>query len=286
MNDMMLGAKSAAVDKKGLRVMAIGAHPDDTDNFAGGIAIKYARAGARVKFVSACNGDKGHHMMSCAELAACRKGEAARAAKVFGIEEYVVMDTPDCRIEPGLEQREKFTRLIRAFAPHLIFTHRSCDYHADHRATAQIVQDVAYLLGVPHWCADVPIPDVKPAIFFMTDDFTSPRPLRADAIVPVDDVMDQVLDAMREHVSQFFEWLPFDMRLDPKEVPDPADVEASRAFIDRYWCPMKRSDAQRFAAQLRDFVPDGPLPANVEAFEMSEYGRRLTKDEIRCLCAF
>ena len=46
------------VEKSDLRVMVIGAHPDDADNLAGGTAVKFARAGARVRFVSVCNGDK------------------------------------------------------------------------------------------------------------------------------------------------------------------------------------------------------------------------------------
>ena len=268
------------VEKSDLRVMVIGAHPDDADNLAGGTAVKFARAGARVRFVSVCNGDKGHHEMPCQELAERRRIEATRAAAVLGIERYEVMDTPDCCIVPDIAQRERFTRLIREFAPHLIFTHRLCDYHADHRATSQIVQDVAYLLGVPHWCPDTPIPDVKPAIFFLSDDFTSPRPFRADAIVPIDDVMDRLLDAMREHVSQFFEWLPFDMRMPLEDIPSRSDAKASREFVDKWWCQMKRNDARRFADKLREFVPDGPMPTNVEAFEMSEYGRTLSHGEI------
>ena len=280
MNDMMKSLRDSKVEKSDLRVMVIGAHPDDADNLAGGTAIKFARAGARVRFVSACNGDKGHHEMSCPALAERRKAEAVRAATVFGIEHYEVMDTPDCFIVPDIVQRERFTRLIREFAPHLIFTHRLCDYHADHRAASQIVQDVAYLLGVPRWCPDTPMPDEKPAIFFLSDDFTSPRPFRADAIVPIDDVMDQMLDALREHVSQFFEWLPFDMRMRPEDVPSFSDVKASREFVDKWWCQMKRNDAQRFADKVREFVPDGPMPKNVEAFEMSEYGRTLSHDDI------
>ena len=286
MNDMMKSFQDTKVEKSDLRVMVIGAHPDDADNLAGGTAIKFAREGARVRFVSACNGDKGHHEMVCRDLAERRKAEAARAAAVFGIERYDVMDAPDCTIEPDIVQRDKFTRLIREFAPHLIFTHRLCDYHADHRATSQIVQDVAYMLGVPRWCADVPIPDVKPAIFFLSDDFTSPRPFRADAIVPIDDVMDQMLDAMREHVSQFFEWLPFDMRMPPEDVPSPSDITASCNFVDKWWCQKKRNDACRFADQLREFVPEGPMPKNVEAFEMSEYGRTLSHAEIVQLFSF
>ena len=47
-------------DKK-LRIMMIGAHPDDCDLTCGGIAIKYSKLGHKVKFVSVTNGDAGHH---------------------------------------------------------------------------------------------------------------------------------------------------------------------------------------------------------------------------------
>ena len=48
MNDMMKSLRDTKVEKSDLRVMVIGAHPDDADNLAGGTAIKFARAGARV----------------------------------------------------------------------------------------------------------------------------------------------------------------------------------------------------------------------------------------------
>ena len=76
------------------------------------------------------------------------------------------------------------------------------------------------------------------------------------------------------------------MQMPPDNVPDRADAAASRAFIDRWWCQMKRNDALRFSDKLREFVPDGAMPRNVEAFEMSEYGRTLSHDEIVRLFSF
>ena len=43
-----------------VRVIAFGAHPDDCDLGAGGLAAKYAALGNKVKFVSLTNGDAGH----------------------------------------------------------------------------------------------------------------------------------------------------------------------------------------------------------------------------------
>lgn len=52
-----------------LRILAIGAHPDDCDEQFGGTAAKLAKAGHRVKFLSVTNGDAGHHEMGGAALA-------------------------------------------------------------------------------------------------------------------------------------------------------------------------------------------------------------------------
>lgn len=51
-----------------MNAVIIGAHPDDAEFFAGGTAIKWARLGHRVLFVSMTNGDIGHYAMSGGEL--------------------------------------------------------------------------------------------------------------------------------------------------------------------------------------------------------------------------
>jgi len=193
-----------------LRVMVIGAHPDDPDITGGGLALKFVRAGARVRLVAMCNGDKGHMSMAPEALAERRHREAQRSKALLGVEEYRILPYHDCELEPTLEMRRVTTRLIWEFAPHLVFTHRICDYHADHRAVGTLVMDSAYLLGVPLWCPEVPIPDVRPAIYFLRDAFKTPAEMRPDILFGIDDVMDTLLEALISHESQFFEHQPFE----------------------------------------------------------------------------
>ena len=270
---------------KDLRVMVIGGHPDDADQFAGCTAIKWADRGAHVRFVSVCNGEKGWHLVPNDGVAERRRGETAAAAKAYGIEGYDVWEIPDCEIEPTVELRKRLTREVRAFAPHVILTHRTCDYHADHRACSQLVQDMTYMLGLPNWCPETPVPAVRPAVFFMTDDFDFPRELRPDAVVAVDDVMDRYLDALASHVSQFFEFLPVDMGLDPSEVPSRDDRAAVRSYLAKWYAPIKRTDAERFKARIAEWY-GAFVPRNVEAFEMSRYGRQMSEAELKDLFAF
>lgn len=258
------------MNMKDMRVMVIGAHPDDPEvNMAGTIA-KFAREGARVWMVSVSCGDKGHRTLPPAKLAERRFGETQASAGTLGAERYVVMDGHDCELEATMEMKLKVTRIVREFAPHIVFTHRTCDYHADHRAVAQIMMDITYFLGVPYWCPEAPVPNVLPAVFFMRDGFTVPRELRPDVVVDATDVQDLAADALCCHASQFFEWLPPETPGASEENPG-ADgpVEARRAFVKKFWFTRKEFDARRFGLPFR-------YP---EVFELSEYGRQLSSDE-------
>ena len=70
------------------RYIFFGAHPDDPDVFFGGTAVKLARAGHKVKFVSVTNGNAGHHKMKPDALAARRYGETQEVVRRSGIVEY------------------------------------------------------------------------------------------------------------------------------------------------------------------------------------------------------
>src|SRR5881392_669211 len=77
-----------------IRVIMIGAHPDDCDQDGGGTAILFAKMGYAVKFVSVTNGDAGHQSMKGTELAKRRYAEAQEAGKRFGVT-YDVLDNHD-----------------------------------------------------------------------------------------------------------------------------------------------------------------------------------------------
>ena len=260
------------MEAKDLRIMVIGAHPDDPDLNFGGTAARFAKMGARVRFVTVCNGSRGHREMSEEALAARRFGEMQRSAAILGVEKYETLGCPDCELEPTMEWKKRITKVIREFSPHMVFTHRLCDYHADHRACGQLVMDVTYFLMVPHWCPDVPGPSVYPAVFFLRDKFTSPREMRPDVAVDVEPVEDIQADALACHESQLFEWLPPEIPGCVEANPGAdASVEAKRAYVKRFWFERKVFDARRFGLPLK----------YAEVFEQSEYGRQMTPEEMR-----
>ena len=83
--------------------------------------------------------------------------------------------------------------------------HRPNDYHPDHRAVGQLVQDASYMVTVPFFCPDTPHLEGNPVFISFEDRFTKPNPLTADIVVGIDDVVEKKLDATAAMPSQFYE---------------------------------------------------------------------------------
>jgi len=266
------------VEQTPIRALMIGAHPDDCEFLAGGLAAKYRAQGHAVKFVSATNGNAGHHQMGGGPLAQRRREEARRVSALTGIE-YEILGNDDGQLEADLATRAQIIGLIRSFRPDLIFTHRLNDYHPDHRRTGILVQDASYLIRVPNICPLVPHLTYSPVILYMQDGFQKPVPLSPDVVVAIDDVMDDKARMVHCHESQFYEWLPW-VGGYADQVPD---GDAARlAWLRRQREQYDGAVADRFRDHLIARYGEAPGRAvrYAEAFEVSEYGRPLPPDEI------
>lgn len=261
-----------------IRIMVIGAHPDDCDIDAGGTAILFARMGHKVKFLSLTNGDAGHHEMGGGMLAKRRMAEAAEAGRRFGVE-YEVLDNHDGELLPSLEIRKEIIRRIRQWNADVVIAHRPNDYHPDHRYTAMLVQDAAYMVIVPNVAPDTPALAKNPVFLYSSDHFQKPNPFQPDIVVDVSEVWDQKIYAMAAHESQFFEWLPWtNGTLD--EVPT---GEADRLKWLAAWRGQEISDQIRDALAFWYGEERARTARHVEAFEICEYGRRPGREEINRL---
>ncbi|HZG65179.1 MAG TPA: PIG-L family deacetylase, partial [Herpetosiphonaceae bacterium] len=199
-------------------LLVFGAHPDDCEYTAGGLAALYARQGRRVCFVSVTNGDAGHQTLAGAQLARIRREEARAAAEALGIES-LVLDNHDGELLPTLDRRREIIRIIREFKPDLILTPRPNDYHPDHRYTSILVQDAAYMVTVPNVVAHAEHLRINPLIMYVIDHFQKPYPFTPDVVVDVEPVIEQKFEAIHRHTSQMYEWLPYNARR-LEEVPE------------------------------------------------------------------
>jgi LmbE family N-acetylglucosaminyl deacetylase len=264
-----------------LNVIAFGAHPDDCDQRAGGIAAKYAAMGHRVRFVSITNGDAGHQTEGGGALAARRRAEAIEAGRRIGIE-YVVLDNHDGELLPTLKPREEIIRQIRQWNADLVLAPRPNDYHPDHRYTGILVQDAAYMVVVPNIAPDTPALRKNPVFMYFQDGFQRPNPFRPDVAVSIDDVIERKIDMIDAHVSQFYEWLPW--------VADRLESVPKNPAARREWLRQTRTGQPSPAVREALVKWYGPAAGNAvrhaEAFEICEYGTRPDEALIRKLFPF
>src|SRR5258708_18141825 len=174
---LLSAAATFALAQQPLRVIAIGAHPDDCDIGAAGTAVKFVALGHKVKFLSVTNGDAGHQTMGGGALAQRRRAEAMESARRLGIE-YEVLDNHDGELLPSLEVRKQIIRRIREWNADIVIAPRPNDYHPDHRYTGVLVQDAAYMVVVPNVAPDLPLLPRNPVFFYFQDNFQRPTPFR------------------------------------------------------------------------------------------------------------
>ncbi len=267
-----------------IRVLVIGAHPDDCDIKAGGIAALYTQKGHVVKFVSVTNGDAGHHEMGGGPLAQRRNAEAQAAAEIIGIE-YELLDIHDGELMPTLENRFQIIRTIRDFRPDLIMTHRPNDYHPDHRYTSMLVQDAAYMVTVPNICALTPHLERNPVIVYLSDGFKKPNPFEPDVAIGIDAVVEKKIDMLHCHVSQFYEWLPYNSGT-LNQVPDTA--EGRRDWLAERLRKRFSTIAENNRSLLTNLygAKEGFDMQYAETFESCEYGSSLTPENLPVLFPF
>jgi LmbE family N-acetylglucosaminyl deacetylase len=254
-----------------LRLLIIGAHPDDADYAGGGTAALYRAAGHEVKLISLTNGAAGHHINPGPDLVKRRRAEAAAAGAVIGAS-YETFDNPDGGLLPTLEVRAQVIRLIRTFKPDLLLTHRPNDYHPDHRYTSQVVQDAAYTVTVPYVVPDTPHLLRDPVIAYLPDNFQKPCPLDPTVVVDVGSVLDKIVAMLCCHQSQFFEWLAYNHGWQV-----PAEEGARRAWLTEQVKARLRARADKYRDLLIRLYgrERGPKVEYVEAFEACEYGAPL-----------
>ena len=256
-----------------LRVLFLVAHPDDAEFHAGGLAAMHARRGNVVKFVSLTNGDAGHHLHPGHALAERRRKEAQAAAMVIGATAEVWQHHDGC-LQPTLELRWQVIREIRTFKPDLVLTHRTNDYHPDHRAVGTVVRDACYLVTVPALAPEAAALARDPVVAFLPDRFTKPAPLAGDVVMDVGPFLEQIVDMLGCHRSQVFEWLPFNQGVAGQV---PADASGQREWLRDWYLGWLRPQAERYRQPLVARYGDerGREIEFAEVFEISEYAAPL-----------
>ena len=269
----------ASTQPRSLRVIAFGAHPDDAELKASGVAAQWAARGHKVKFVAMTNGDVGHFAMAGGPLARRRKAEVQECARILGIETDV-LDIHDGELMPSLENRKTVARLIRDWQADIVMGHRPYDYHADHRYTGVLLDDAAVLVVAPFFTPDAPPTKINPIFLYYSDAFQDPKPFTPTVVVGIDDVAEKKWQCVAAMPSQFGDKDSWQGRTLPN-VPE-GDRERQAYLLEL----VKKRNAD-VAERYRDrlvalYGPEaGRKVRYAEAFQISQYGRQAAEHELK-----
>src|SRR5918912_714803 len=150
-----------------MRVLAVGAHPDDLEILCGGTLVRYVQDGHEVVMCHATLGNRGSYVHTSEEIARIRGEEARRAAAVAGAE-HATLGFSDAEIDAAdSEQRLAVVDLIRDTRPDLIITHFPGDYMSDHDEISKLVFDCSFHATLPLLDTGKPYHPTVTPIYYM-----------------------------------------------------------------------------------------------------------------------
>lgn len=181
-----------------MRVLAIGAHPDDIENFCAGTLILYADAGHEVTIAIATQGDIGAPTGSREEIARTRHAEAEAACASIGAQ-LIWMGFDDEFLFNDRTTRVAFIDAIRAARPDVMFILSESDYHPDHRTAGTVGRDARIPASVP--LIETAFAHTAIPTTFVMDTYLG-RNFDPHGYVDISAVMDRKLAMLEKHVSQ------------------------------------------------------------------------------------
>lgn len=174
-------------------VLLLGAHPDDVEWGAGGIALLLRGSGTSLAIVDMTNGEMGSR--GALEQ---RQVEAAAAAEFLGARVRESLNLPDCGLIDSPENRRIVASTIRRHRPKLVLAPFWEDRHPDHAAAGLIVRNSQLYCSLTK--LDDPNPPHKPNafLFYLLNKFEQPS-----FVVDTTSVFQHKLELLRIHRSQF-----------------------------------------------------------------------------------
>ena len=172
-----------------LKIVCVGAHPDDPESGCGGTLARYAALGHAVTIVYLTRGERGIEGKSLDEAARIRTAECDAACRIIGAKP-AFFGQIDGATEVTRAQVDAMQRLLATQTPDVLYTHWPVDTHMDHQ--------VASMLTIRAWM------NLKTPLlyFFEVDTGSQTEGFLPNTYVDVSPVLDQKKRALFAHVSQ------------------------------------------------------------------------------------
>lgn len=138
-----------------MKVLAIGAHPDDIEIACSGTLAKCVKRGDEVTVCHVSSGNLGHVIIPPDELRVIRAAEAKKAGGMAGIK-VICAGFDDLEIfDNNKAARDKIVDVIKSVNPDFIITHNPDDYMPDHTAVSRLVFDASFTATLPNYKSGV-----------------------------------------------------------------------------------------------------------------------------------
>jgi LmbE family N-acetylglucosaminyl deacetylase len=198
-------------------LMAIAAHPDDTEFAIGGTVARMAAEGKKIIYVIATNGNKGSSdpEMTPEHLAEIREKEERAAAEVLGVKQVVFLRHEDQGLEETAELRKEIVSIVRQYKPEIVATsdpyQRYAVQHRDHRIIGRVVLDAIFpgardRMAYPDLLDQGLLPHkVKRVMLWGPDEI--------NYISDITATFDQKMKALRCHISQVGHMVDLEARM-------------------------------------------------------------------------
>lgn len=186
---------------KKLKILAIGAHPDDIEYYAAGTLSKMSQT-HDIYFVVVTDGQDGYHNHLIKEnIIEIRKKEQIASAKLLNIKKIWFLNFPDGKLlENDFLLKLRLLEIFSGLRPNIVFsfdTHRQHiahnDYHPDHRILAHAVLDLSLIdVTLP---ARMKNPMLRPKIYLY-------NPEKANLKVNIEEFSNQKKKILEKFKSQ------------------------------------------------------------------------------------
>ena len=114
-----------------MKILAIGAHPDDIELYCGGTLLKAIDRGHEVRMLVCTNGELQSRK---------RYDEQVKACKFLKVKKIYFLNMKDGRLEHGVDLISQVDEVIKTYKPDTVFSHCLEDTHQDHLAVAKSVR--------------------------------------------------------------------------------------------------------------------------------------------------
>lgn len=183
-----------------MRVLAIGAHPDDVEIACSRTLAKYVKRGDKVIVCHASSGNLGHVVIPPDELRVIRANEAKKAGEMAGIE-VICAGFDDLELfDNNKAARDKMVEVIRYANPDVIITHAPDDYMPDHTAVSRLVFDASFTATLPNYPPKTDTPAKLVPIYYM--DTLAGVNFNPSEFVDITEEIDLKLKMLNCHESQ------------------------------------------------------------------------------------